>query len=146
MICPQMFPIFFSKREPLYRASITPSHIRSQGIKGDLSSLALSNTYNTHQSLCDDCPRSWPGEHFNLPRCVNQDISVSRKTIKEVLHLYMLKISHYTKHQTTGYPRLECPLHTAKSIFLPSSLRCIPHSPGFVQCPIFMLMGKSSSL
>lgn len=119
MICPHVFPTFFSKREALYRASITPFYIRSQAMKRDLSSLALSNTYNTHQGLCDDCPRSWPDEHFNLPGCVNQDIPVPRKTIKEVLHLY--NAENVPLHKTPNY--------WLSKIGIPSSQCQVYHPP-----------------
>lgn len=82
-----------------YRASGTLFHVRSQAIKRGLSNLALSRkSYNTHQGLGDDCPRGWPREDFNLPRCVNQDISESRKTIKEVL--YLCNAENIPSHKT----------------------------------------------
>lgn len=63
------------------------------------SLVTLSNqSYNTRQGLSDDCPRSWPREHFNLSGCVNQDIPVSRMTVKEVLHL--CNAERYSAHRT----------------------------------------------
>ena len=45
------------------------------------------------QGLGDNCPRSWPCEYLNLSRCVNQDIPVSKKIIKEVLLLHSERYS-----------------------------------------------------
>ena len=78
----------------VYRTSLTPSHVRSQARKRCSSSLALS----THQGLSDDCPRSRPGEHFDLPRRVNQHIPVTRKAIKEVL--YLANAENIPSHKT----------------------------------------------
>ena len=89
--CSHALPPFLPRENecwPGVQSLASPSHTQPQAANrgwANSPDALMNKTQNTHQGLSDDCPRSWPGEYFNLSGCVNQDIPGSRRPLKGVI-------------------------------------------------------------
>lgn len=100
------------------------------------------NKTHTHQGLGDDCPRSWPGENFNLSGCVNQDIPGSRRPLKGVI------LGQFWRFPTTEKAQCLLIQDSNNLCTLPNTVLSCPkvtYSQELAPGPSFMLLRRTGT-